>query len=521
MLFNSYVFIFIFLPLSVVVFWLISGNGNHRSAIIWLVVCSLFFYGWWKISYLLLLTSSIFFNFCIGNFLLKKNNKVFKKSVLIFGVVVNLSTIGYFKYSNFFISCVNDIFGFQISTLNIILPLAISFFTFQQIAFLVDVYNDSSKKYNFIDYFFFVSFFPQLIAGPIVHHKELIPQIHKKKLFKFHIVNINIGLSIFFIGLFKKVLIADGLSNYATPIFLAAEKGITLNFFEGWIGSLAYTFQLYFDFSGYSDMAIGIARMFGFKLPLNFNSPYKAENIISFWRRWHITLSRFLRDYIYIPLGGNRKGHFRRYINIMATMVLGGLWHGAGWTFILWGALHGFYLTVNHLFIKVNKTFFKFSSDYHILRYLSKSITFTSVVLAWVFFRAQSVNGALNILKSMVGLNGISLPIMLNGRLGIFEIWIENIGVSFDGFSKNQLIPFHSIIWIFIILIFVFYFPNTQQIMAKFKPAIVTYKEPNIATYKTFFLWRPSLIWAVGIGLISTLSILSLSRVSEFLYFQF
>ena len=288
------------------------------------------------------------FNYVIGNSLNTKkeeNKKSFsKKSILIFGIVANLSLLGYFKYADFFIENFNIVAQTNINLFNLLLPLAISFFTFQQIAYLVDSYRQETKEYDFLNYALFVTFFPQLIAGPIVHHSEMMPQFANKwnavKKYK----NIALGLFIFSIGLFKKVVIADTFAVWASAGF---DTATTLNLFEAWATSLSYTFQLYFDFSGYTDMAIGIALLFNIKLPINFNSPYKARNIQDFWRRWHITLSRFLRDYVYIPLGGNKISSFRTYSNLLATFVIGGLWHGAGWTFIFWGFLHGMALVIH------------------------------------------------------------------------------------------------------------------------------------------------------------------------------
>ena len=292
MLFNSYTFIFLFLPTVLLGFHLIGKQGHHRVAIAWLVGASLFFYGWWNPAYLGLMLVSIFFNYGIGVSLGGAPKQPNKKPILIFGVIVNLGLLAYFKYANFFVDNLNNIAGTDIVLEQIILPLAISFFTFQQIAYLVDAWRGETKEYNFLHYCLFVTFFPQLIAGPIVHHKEMLPQFAKDVVYKLRSKHLAIGLTIFAIGLFKKVVLADGISVYASPVFDAAEAGVVLTFFEAWGGSLAYTFQLYFDFSGYSDMAIGIARMFGIRLPLNFNSPYKATSIIDFWRKWHITLSR-------------------------------------------------------------------------------------------------------------------------------------------------------------------------------------------------------------------------------------
>ena len=351
MLFNSFVFIFAFLPAVLIGFHLLARKGRYDEALAWLVLASLFFYGWWKPPYLALLIGSVCFNYCLGAALERRHSK----PVLIAGIIGNLGSIGYFKYYNFFVGNLSGIWGVDWQFEEIILPLGISFFTFQQITFLVDAYRGSAKSCGFLRYCLFVTFFPQLVAGPIVHHKEILPQFAEGRALKITAYNLYVGITLFVIGLFKKVVLADNIAPYADGVFRAAEDGVALTFFESWAGSLAYTFQLYFDFSGYSDMAIGLGRMFGFGLPINFFSPYKARNIIEFWRRWHITLSRFLREYLYIPLGGNRKGHYRHYANLMITMFLGGLWHGAGWTFIIWGGLHGLFLCINHSWLQLTK----------------------------------------------------------------------------------------------------------------------------------------------------------------------
>ena len=291
----------------------------------WLVLASLFFYGWWNPAYLLLIIGSMLFNYYTGVQLSYRQNRLF----LGIAIALNLALLGYFKYANFFVENISDLAGLGWNIEHIVLPLAISFFTFQQIAYLVDAYRRETSEYNFLHYALFVSFFPQLISGPIVHHKEMLPQFIRETARFIEYRHLAIGISVFILGLFKKVVVADSLAPYSIEAFNAVAAGEMLTFFEAWKGALAYTFQLYFDFSGYSDMAIGLAMLFGIRLPLNFDSPYKANSVIEFWQRWHITLSRFLRDYLYIPLGGNRKGQKRRYLNLMITMLLGGLWHGA------------------------------------------------------------------------------------------------------------------------------------------------------------------------------------------------
>lgn len=412
MLFNSYEFILVFLPVAFFGYFWLNGAKLVIAGKAWLVLCSLFFYSWWNVAYLPLILTSMLVNYAIGTSLGQKKavNKVLSvsivgtnsagggksfapKTLLIAGVVFNLGLLGYFKYADFFVANLNAL-GADFALPNVVLPLAISFFTFQQIAYLVDSYREETREYDFLNYALFVTFFPQLIAGPIVHHKEMMPQFASRWNLVKRYRNIALGLFIFSMGLFKKVVIADTFAQWATPGFDVAP---TLNFFEAWATSLSYTFQLYFDFSGYTDMAIGAALLFNIKLPINFNSPYKALDIQDFWRRWHMTLSRFLRDYLYIPLGGNRKGPGRTYVNLFATFLLGGLWHGASWMFVIWGALHGTALVVHRLWQKAGLVMPKV---------LAWVVTFNFVNFAWIFFRAKEMEDALKVIRGMVGLNG-------------------------------------------------------------------------------------------------------------------
>ena len=516
MLFNSYEFIFIFLPIALLGFHLIGNNGHHRIAIAWLVGASLFFYGWWNPVYLGLILFSILFNYATGISLSHSStNKSYKKSVLIAGIAVNLLTLGYYKYANFFIDNLNALGGTHIVLHEVILPLAISFFTFQQIAYLVDAYKGKTKEYNFLHYCLFVTFFPQLIAGPIVHHKEMLPQFAKEAVYKLRSKNIAIGITIFSLGLFKKVVIADGLSVYATPVFSAAESGVVLTFFEAWAGALSYTFQLYFDFSGYSDMAIGIARMFGITLPINFNSPYKAASIIDFWKRWHMTLSQFLRDYLYIPIGGNRKGEVRRYTNLMITMILGGLWHGSGWTFVLWGALHGFYLIVNHLW----RTLLRIELRTKASLFVAWLVTFLAVTISWVPFRADSLSGAMNVLGGMIGLNGFVIPQRFLNTLNSFYdfgSYLLSIGAEVGSTPYFKGNP--EVLWVFMLSIMLL--PNTQQFMGNHMPILETCKG-KLTKRKIRVVWAPTISWAIFTIFIFIYSIHEMSDISEFLYFQF
>ena len=397
MLFNSYIFIFAFLPITLLVYFYLNKKDFPKLSKAFLVTASLFFYAWWNVMYLPLILVSMFFNYALGKSLREESGKkISDKWLLTIGVVTNLAMLGYFKYTDFFIENFNVVFSSDVSLLHLALPLAISFFTFQQIAYLVDSYRKETKEYDFLNYALFVTFFPQLIAGPIVHHKEMMPQFSQKENKLRNYANISTGLFIFSIGLFKKVVIADTFAIWATKGF---DESVSLDMLAAWVTSLSYTFQLYFDFSGYTDMAIGIALLFNIKLPINFYSPYKAVSIQDFWRRWHITLSRFLKDYIYIPLGGNRKGEVRTYANLFTTFLLGGIWHGAGWTFVLWGVMHGTALVVHRLWQHVG---------IKLPIVLAWFITFNFINIAWVFFRAKEFDDAIKVLSGMFGLSGVS-----------------------------------------------------------------------------------------------------------------
>jgi D-alanyl-lipoteichoic acid acyltransferase DltB (MBOAT superfamily) len=512
MLFNSYEFIFFFLPLSLLVYLALRKYGSRRVSLSWIVAASLFFYGWWNPAYLGLILASMFFNYSIGTLLSSNRSHNSRKTILVIGITANLLLLGYYKYANFFVDTINEVFGYSWNFEHIILPLAISFFTFQQITYLVDAYRAETREYNFLHYALFVSFFPQLIAGPIVHHREMMPQfvMLEKKIFNFE--NIAVGLSIFFLGLFKKVVVADSLSPYAISAFDVVAGGGVLSFFEAWLGVLAYTFQLYFDFSGYSDMAVGIAFLFGIRLPLNFNSPYKSGSIIEFWQRWHMTLSRFLRDYLYIPLGGNRKGLPRRYINLMLTMLLGGLWHGAGWTFVVWGGLHGIYLVINHGWRSIKEVLGIRQTGSAIARMLSQSLTFFSVALAWVYFRADSLDAANLMVKSLFGYGGVIWPEEAKGQLGAFADILPSLGVQFQ--FQEHFNGLDHILLVVSLLLVVWLAPNIHQVFYK-NTAVIDPPQPVRLS------WRPDFKWATAITVIAVVSLLKLGQVSEFLYFQF
>ena len=514
MLFNSYVFLFLFLPATLAGFQLLLLRNRRELAFLWLVVASLFFYGWWNPAYVWLILGSMGINYTIGRRLAIQavSGAPPSRLLLTSGITFNLVLLAYYKYANFFLDNINHLVGSDIQVGAIVLPLAISFFTFQQIAYLVDAYRGETAEYSPLHYALFITFFPQLIAGPIVHHKEMMPQFGATLGTTSQWSNIAEGLTIVAIGLFKKVVLADSIAVHATPVFEAAAQGESLGFFAAWSGALAYTFQLYFDFSGYADMAIGAALMFGVRLPLNFDSPYKSVNIIDFWRRWHMTLSRFLRDYLYIALGGNRKGRSRRYVNLMATMVLGGLWHGAGWTFLIWGGLHGLYLVCNHFWRHLRSTLLghDLKQSTWIGRGAAWFVTFIAVVVAWVFFRAASLSAAIEMLKAMFGFNGIGLA-------PVYETFFRHLkGGDVAGMKRdliaayfNDLMP-TNLVLILILAVIAFAFPSTQEYLR--------YRRQPPAGW---IAWRPNGRHALLASVFFMMSVASMNKVSEFLYFQF
>lgn len=479
MLFNSYIFCFLFFPVVFIIyFWL--HKYWRRLGQLWLVLASLFFYGYWNPMYLPLIAGSILFNYMIGRMItgisvrtgqncgMESNKRLgmIRKGLLIAGIAGDLILLGFYKYYDFFINNINTIAGTQLNQLHLILPLGISFFTFTQIAYLVDSYQNVVTKQDLVNYSLFVSYFPHLLAGPIIHYKDMLPQFTDSAKKRIDWDNISQGLVLFAIGLFKKVIIADTFAKWANPGFGADY----LNMMEAWAAVLSYTFQIYFDFSGYTDMALGLSQMLNIKLPQNFNSPYQANSIIDFWRRWHITLSEFLRDYLYIPLGGSRKGKVRRYLNLIITMLLGGLWHGASWTFVFWGALHGLALTINHLWRD-----FGFKTHWLAGRIFTMGV----VAAGWVFFRADSFQQAFIMFRGLFNWNDLGLTtakpaIMPDGRGELIVLAAFLVLVSFQ--------------------------PNSTEWVAKFKPN-----------------WK----WAFAVGLLLLISILNFTKTSSFLYYQF
>jgi alginate O-acetyltransferase complex protein AlgI len=469
-LFNSHQFIFVLLPVSFFVYFYLNSKKLVIPAKVWLIFISLFFYSWWNIIYLPLILISILFNYTISKIIIEFNNSWIryfsKKSILQLGLVFNIGLLVYFKYMDFFISNTNTLFNSNIELLHLALPLAISFFTLQQIAFLIDSYEGLVKEKNFLDYTIFVTFFPQLITGPIVRHKEMMPQFSSIKNKAINYKNITSGLFIFSIGLFKKVVIADTFAVWANKGF---DASTSLNMFEAWATSLSYTFQLYYDFSGYTDMAIGTALLFNIRLPINFNSPFKATGIIDFWQRWHITLTNFIGSYVYTPIvrSFNKITFNKTMLATLVTFLIVGLWHGASWMFVIFGAFHGIGLITNHYWkrnkIKMN-------------RFLAWLITFNFINITFIIFRAKDWDSAIKVLEPMFSLD---VPVEIN---------------------SIQLIY----ICLFLVIIF---FKNSYEII-KLKLT------KNIVLLITVFLLITSMLQLTNM-------VFLLNKVPEFIYYNF
>lgn len=505
MLFHSTEFLFYFLPITWLIFLGLVKAGRFKAVIAWLTIASLFFYAWWEWKYLVLIVSSILVNYQVGRLVCPKTSRLSQRWrlwILALGITLNVAALAYFKYANFFVDNLNLVFHTAFNLQRIILPLAISFFTFQQIAYIVDAYRGDTHGYTFLEYSFFVSFFPQLIAGPIVHHHEVLPQVEREKWKPIRIENLQVGVTIFVIGLFKKMVLADGSAEYASPIFDHMAGGGALSITDAWIGALAYSFQLYFDFSGYSDMATGLARCFGITLPINFASPYRAVDIVDFWRRWHITLSRFLRDYVYIPLGGNRRGIVLRYSNLMITMLIGGLWHGAGWTFVVWGGLHGLYLVANHAWRAATRGLFSLAPALDkCLKPAAWIVTFLAVVVSWVFFRSADFHTAIRFLSTMAGL-------------------APQAATNYPPALTLALAGSVKFIWLALIAALAFLAPSTQEYLRNYQPAIIP---PGLIREFRLPAWHPTFVHALIIGamLFLTIKRYFLLAPTEFLYFNF
>ncbi|WP_027192229.1 MBOAT family O-acyltransferase [Fundidesulfovibrio putealis] len=492
MLFNSYVFLFVFLPFALTPFVLLSDRLGRHWLEWWVIGCSLIFYSWFDITNTAIISLSVLFNYLVAKAIHAhhnhKNTEKGPRYYFAFGVITNLAVLSYYKYTNFFLRDILSHFGIHSEVHDIALPLGISFFTFQQIIFLKDLMSKDVTLFSFRKYLFCVTFFPHLIAGPIIKYKHILKQLYSRAFFTYSPVYLATGFTWLTLGLFKKVIIADNLAPYASQAFQAVADGHVISLISSWTGCLAYAFQIYFDFSGYSDMAIGLGLLFKIELPVNFNSPYKATSIVDFWRRWHITLSWFLRECIYIPLGGNRKGRAHQYINLLITMLLAGLWHGAGWTFVVWGGVHGLLLVATHAWESTKPA----SIGAYSLAFARLS-TFLLVCLAWVPFRAVDLQAMTTYYKSMF-------------------VITSDIG-SFDPRATLIIVICCLVAW---------FFPNTQQIMCKFKPCIENYlSERATWTGQSFISWKPTPFYAIITVLIFCYVTISLGSNAEFLYFQF
>jgi D-alanyl-lipoteichoic acid acyltransferase DltB (MBOAT superfamily) len=542
MLFNSYTFLFLFLPVTLAGAFVLA-RYRTSFAVAWLVFASLFFYGWWSWRHVPLLLASIAFNYLAGEAIARRGGKQGGKAfgLMSGAIAVNLVVLGYFKYAGFLVANVDALLGAGMRIEAIVLPLGISFFTFTQIAYLVDVYRDP-VRYGVAPYALFVSYFPHLIAGPILHHREMMPQFAASTSYRFDYANLAAGVTLFAIGLFKKTVLADGIAPYAGPVFEQAARGYAPTSFEAWGAALAFGLQLYFDFSGYTDMAVGLSKMLGIRMPVNFESPYKATSIIDFWHRWHMTLSRFLRDYLYIALGGNRRGTFRRYANLLLTMLLGGLWHGAAWTYILWGAAHGALLAINHGWRAMRSRFPEGPAWINRVGCaFGAALTFAAVFGTWVIFRADDLPSALRILRGLAGLNGHALPPSMLVEIGEAARWIGQargvpssiaqwVAVHFGVLDADvppaiarargsgAMIGKAQLLWIAVLLGIAWLAPNTRQIMVRAEAFIADHA---VRPFPAWLAWTMAGRWAVASGLLLAASLTSMTRVSEFLYFQF
>lgn len=489
MLFNSYEFIFVFLPLTLCGYFLLSRQRLTTAARSFLLLASLLFYGWWNVRYLPLILASIVFNYFVGKLLAEndggRRGTGAQQAIFLAGVTANVLLLCWFKYLDFFIDTANFMTGANLPLLKIVLPLGISFFTITQIAFLVDAYEGLVEERNFLNYTLFVTFFPHLLAGPILHHKEMMPQFDRLRNKVVNWRNISLGLALFSIGLFKKVVLADAFAVWAKAGFDSTEP---LTLFPAWFASLSYTFQLYFDFSGYSDMAVGIGWLFNIALPVNFNSPYKATGLIDFWKRWHITLTDFVTTYVYTPLlrSFSKITFATSLLAIFISMLISGFWHGAGWTFIVWGGLHGLALVINHLWKKRKLA---------MPRLLAWLITFNFVNLSFVFFRSRSLESAWQMLAGMCGLNGV----MLNNSLRKFDL-VRDSGVTFG----RWLDPIKG--------------GDTTWGMLLLALVIVTASKNSLELVRQF---RPTWGWLVFVLVAAGWALVEMAKVSEFLYFQF
>jgi alginate O-acetyltransferase complex protein AlgI len=551
MLFTSYEFIFLFLPVVVIGYFVLGRLAGRTPALVWLLLASIGFYALSRVHSLAIILPSIVFDYLLGRGLehVDESKRALRASLLAVGVAANIAFLGYFKYRNFFLDTTNLLVGTHFAFRPLILPLGISFVTFQKIAYLVDVYTRQVKGGAFLDFLLFTLFFPRVVAGPIVHYQEVMPQLSRPT-FRWVSTDVAVALCLFSIGLFKKVVIADRLADFANPVFAAPLQGEAVTMLSGWTGALAYTFQIYFDFSGYSDMALGVARIFGVVLPMNFNSPLKASSILEFWSRWHITLTRFLTAYVYTPLLlrltrrrmargkpvlRGRSTEMSAIVMLIGlptvlTMTLCGFWHGVGFHFIVWGILHGLMLTTNQAWRTLRPRFWRDQASHdRVMTRIGFVLTFGAVVVTFVFFRASSVTAAIAILRGMAGLNGITVPYAVGLRLGTFGEWLERIGVTYDWSSGPQFIA--SFVWLAVLFVVVTTIPNSLELLSPYRPALDFQRAASDATDPHGAgraVGRLGLLDIVRsrlgppiVAALAVAGVLGLHRVRAFLYWQF
>jgi alginate O-acetyltransferase complex protein AlgI len=534
MLFNSYVFILGFLPVVLAGFWVLGRRGQ-APALLWLTVASLVFYAWWRPLNVLLIAPSILINFGLARLLQRwgEARPNLSRVVLIAGITGNLCFLGYFKYLVFFSGVAHDLFGTDPIVSKVILPLGISFITFQKIAFLVDVSAGRVTRFTAREYALFVLFFPQLVAGPIVHYREMMPQFAAVSC-RYDPENVAVGVSLFFAGLAKKLLLADPMGQLVAPIYLKAQQGGPVTLIDAWIAALGFTLQIYFDFSGYSDMALGLARFFGIKLPVNFNSPLKATCIIDFWLRWHVSLTRFLTAYVYNPMTlamtrrrmaagkpvfNPRRATIPLFLMMLAfptilTMAISGIWHGAGYTYVVWGVLHGVLLSVNHGWRLLRPRFWPDSMQYNRLSTpIGWILTFVSVVFAMAMFRAPTIGAAGSLWYGMIGGHGITVPQALFNRLGAAAGWLTALGVT-PAWSSGSLF-LEAMARLAILLALALLMPNTLEMLSRYQPAL------GVRPVALRWAWMPTQRWAIVMGCIAAAGLMSVGELSEFLYWQF
>lgn len=539
MLFNSAVFLFGFLPVTLAGFYLL-GRISRDAALRWLILCSLFFYAWWRPLNVALIAPSILLNFALARLLQRWGESRRSTVVLLFGIAFNICFLGYFKYMNFFREVSNQIFDTDFAMTALILPLGISFITFQKIAFLIDVQAGRVKEFTLQDYWLFVLFFPQLIAGPIVHYREMMPQFQEASC-RYDGQDMAVGLTLFFVGLCKKLVLADAIAALVSPVYVSAGRGQTIDLFLSWMAAAGFMLQIYFDFSGYSDMALGLARFFGVRLPMNFNSPLRATSIIDFWLRWHITLTRFLTGYLYNPLAmrltrrrlaqgkaafGGRNTTLGAFFVVLCfptvlTMLVSGFWHGAGWTYIVWGAVHGVLLTVNHGWRLLRPSFWPDNASYtRVMRPVGFVLTFVSVAAAMVIFRAPTLHVAGVLLAGIAGANGATMPIAILDQLGPLTALLRGIGIGGDLGSGTRFV--HLSLWTIGLLLLAWLTPNALQILSRFEPALGVKPRPgDTGVFGARLVWQPSFGWALTLAVVAAAGLLSLGQPSEFLYWQF